>query len=147
MASEREMIQAFKAAIEKDRYDEATRRAFADWLEEHGHDDEAVIQRAWTPARQREAEEWMARFVAGMNDPYADDYPEEERGPELDYDGLIAAANAYLDSGEYLYFGYDTPSAAYEEGAMETFWQHFQTLTGRPVPEEKAGHHFFACAC
>ncbi|MBY0232847.1 MAG: hypothetical protein K2W96_26490 [Gemmataceae bacterium] len=145
MASEREMILAFKAAIEKDRYDEATRRAFADWLEEHGHDDEAVIQREWTAAKQKEAEEWMADFVGKLGDK--DETDEDCRFLGPDHEELIAAAHGYLDRDEEHGFGYMTPEVVYEKGVMEAFWQHFQTLTGRPVPAGKAGHHFFRCAC
>ncbi len=35
-----------------------TRRVYADWLEENGHEDEAQEQRAWT-ARRQASEDWM----------------------------------------------------------------------------------------
>ncbi len=50
--------QAFLDAIAADRYDQTTRLVFADWLNEHGLDDEAEVQRQWTPEKQR-AEDWL----------------------------------------------------------------------------------------
>lgn len=38
----------FEEAIAENPYDRATRLVYADWLEEHGHDDEALVQREWT---------------------------------------------------------------------------------------------------
>lgn len=52
----------FEKAIQEDRYDEATRRVFGDWLEEHGFDDEAKVQREWTREKQ-EAEDWLRDFA------------------------------------------------------------------------------------
>src|SRR5262249_51543453 len=49
MSKDKKMLQrekkAFEDAILADRYDGDTRQVFADWLEENGYDDEAVIQR------------------------------------------------------------------------------------------------------
>lgn len=61
---------------------------------------------------------------------------------DLTLEGLIGAANDYLDHNEYLCDG-----GKWESFQMsETFWDDFQTYTGRIVPEDDRGH-FFSCSC
>jgi uncharacterized protein (TIGR02996 family) len=129
---------AFEEAIEENPYDGTTRKVFADWLEEHGFDDEAVIQREWTPEKMRAAEEWLEKFAAECA------WVEWER---LTTEKLLEAANAYLDAGEWLCLSYDTPEIALSNSGMDQFWQHFMVVTGRPVPSAKREARFIHCSC
>ncbi len=55
---------------------------------------------------------------------------------------MIRGANDYLDSGEYLCEG-----GRWEHISVpDEFWPHFETLTGRKVPDANRGN-FFSCAC
>jgi uncharacterized protein (TIGR02996 family) len=127
---------AFEKAIEEDPYDGTTHKVFADWLEEHGFDDEALLQREWTPEKMRAAEKWMKEYAAACSEP---DYY------ELTVEKLIDGAHRYLDTGAGLCIGIDTPDVVYD--SSEDFWVHFMVLTGRPVPSEKRGEVFIHCAC
>ena len=120
----------FLEAIKADRFDAATRKGFAAWLEDAGFDDEAVIQREWTAEKMRAAETYLAW--------YADEC-------EIDIDELIRGAHEYLDNGDWLGIGVDTPDTA--TGGQEEFWGHFMVVTGRPVPEDRREDSFISCAC
>lgn len=50
------MRQAFLDAIKENPYEPSNHYVYADWLEENGFDEDALLQREWTPERQREAE-------------------------------------------------------------------------------------------
>jgi uncharacterized protein (TIGR02996 family) len=121
--------KAFEDALRADRYDGVTRKVFADWLEENGYDDEAVLQRSWTPEKQQ-AEDWLVEYA---------------RECEMSYEELIEAANDYLDTGEAYCLPFDTPDIVYS-GADE-FWERFSLATGRGVSEDHRGETFFRCAC
>lgn len=140
---------AFEAAIAEDPYDGVTRKVFADWLEEHGFDDESVIQRDWTVAKHRAAEEWLAMFAGECGDSYDVDEDEEELegGYTVDTEELIRAAHGYLNTGEWFCLGTMTPEIAMSDDDMELFWQHFMVVSGRPVPTEQRKDCFIACAC
>jgi uncharacterized protein (TIGR02996 family) len=133
---------AFEKAIEEDPFDGTTRKVFADWLEEHGFDDEALLQREWTPKKMRAAEKWLKKFAAECSDEEDENAEEEEGCFTLSYEALIQAGHKYLDTGVCLWLGIDPPN---EE--MEQFWQHFMVVTGRPVPSEKREDCFIRCAC
>src|SRR5438477_6621276 len=96
--------KAFEDAISADRYDGDTRKVFADWLEENGYDDEAVLQRSWTPEKQR-AEDWLLDYATEC---------------AMTYEELIEAAKNYLDTGDGYCLGDMTPDIVFS-GAAE-FW-------------------------
>jgi uncharacterized protein (TIGR02996 family) len=125
---------AFEEAIAENPYDEATRKVFADWLEDHGFDDEAVLQREWAPENMRAAEQWLKELADACS-----------VGSELTVEDLIAAAHAYLDSGADLCLSVDTPRVMLNH--PEQFWGVFMVLTGRPVPSEERSAKFITCAC
>jgi uncharacterized protein (TIGR02996 family) len=135
---EEEEKAAFEEALAENPYDEATHKVFADWLEEHGFDDEALLHREWTPEKMRAAESWLENFAV--------ECAEVEWQP-LTYDKLIAAAHDYLDTGNWLCLSDDTPDIALSNEGMESFWQHFMVVTGRPVPSDKLEARFIHCSC
>lgn len=61
----------------------------------------------------------------------------------LSYDELIAAAKRHLKDGDEVYLNFDTPDRVYTD--RQKFWEHFETMTGEPVPDPNAT--FFRCAC
>jgi uncharacterized protein (TIGR02996 family) len=105
----------FEEMIRADRYDRVTRLIFADWLEEHGHDDEAVVQRSWTIEKQL-AEDWLTGYAQEHNLAYAD---------------LIRAAHHFLDTGETNYVGVEVANVLFDPSRREEFWRRFETATGR----------------
>ena len=141
-----EQMAAFLKTIEADRYDGATRKVFADWLEENGYDDEALVQRSWTREKQ-ESIDWLTDFASELSDEYETfmDDLEIEGSYTMTYEDLIAAANAYLEKGEAFCLPFDTPDRVYDE--IEVFWRHFEVATGRKVDEERKEGTFFVCAC
>lgn len=62
---------------------------------------------------------------------------------DMGYEELIELANKAIDSGEYHTLGHDTPSRVWDDA--ETFWEHFEKVTGRKTPDK--GLTFFSCAC
>ncbi len=113
-----EQLAAFKKAIEDDKYDQTTRLVMADWLEEHGYDDEALVQRKWTREFQV-AEDWLTS------------YGKEVDGLELAE--LIKAGHSFLDKSEPHRIMEYAPRRASRD--LEEFWIYFATYTGRTVTD------------
>lgn len=70
----------------------------------------------------------------------------------VSYDQLIESAHNYLDNGEYYYGPRDSEDGwgGFSGGEYiddpETFWHHFQTVTGRYV-EKGSRENYFTCSC
>ena len=128
MRAEDEKV-AFEAAIAENPYDEVTRQVFADWLEEHGYDDEAMLQREWTREKQAAAEEFL------------DDYASQ---CDMSRDELLQIAGTYLAQGRGYTLGFDTPDIVWQS---EEFWEHYMVVTGQPVPDQNRADVFLRCAC
>lgn len=120
---------AFEEAIAENPYDETTRKVFADWLEEHGDDDEAILQREWTAEKHAAAEAFL------------DDYASQ---CDLSRDELLEIAQTYLAQGLGHTLGFDTPDIVWRS---EDFWTHFMVVTCQPVPDEQRADVFLRCAC
>lgn len=126
---------AFKKALEKDAYDNTTRLVYADWLEENGRELEARRLREWTPQAQQmedkkaEARAWLEKYAAAAG---------------RTFDQVLMAANQYLDNRVMQFNDFDHPDIFAE---TEQFWTYFTLVTGRDVPDEVRGQHFFRCAC
>jgi uncharacterized protein (TIGR02996 family) len=141
---------AFEKAIAADRYDQATRRVLADWLEEHGLDDEAAVQRAWTP-RKQQAEDYLRDFAADLSGHggVAGDPDERDQGSYggLTYEELLRVAHGFLDGDKNagIYF-FETPTRVWEE--QEKFWEEFEIVTGRKVDDAHRGETLpVSCTC
>lgn len=120
--------EAFERELKADPYDVATRNAYADWLLDAG--DDALANRIldWSPEKQKSLD-WMGEFSEKM---------------ELSYDGLMRAAEGWLETGEPYVLPFDTPREAYTEA--EEFWEHYRTVTGVDVEKGKR-RAFFTCSC
>ena len=57
------------------------------------------------------------------------------------YDSIMEGAEDFLKHGDYMRGG-----AEFEGTFDDTFWKHYQVITGKHVPVEKQ-HGFFTCAC
>lgn len=62
----------------------------------------------------------------------------------LNYESLIEACNNYLDNAKFYCLGNETPDEAWRDN--EEMWNHFETVTGRKVEDNKR-NNFFRCAC
>jgi hypothetical protein len=58
---------------------------------------------------------------------------------------LVQAAREYVESGEYWYHPRDSERFVGER-LPDSFWEHFELITGKVVEEAKRGR-FFSCAC
>lgn len=83
-------------------------------------------------AEQSEEKKEMARLVIAR---WAD-----EAG--LDFDEIVAAANDYLDTSDYLIEGSRWDGFYIDD----SFWDAFEVFTGRKVPSDDRGS-FFSCSC
>jgi uncharacterized protein (TIGR02996 family) len=149
-----EMKEGFQRAIQENPYDEVNHRAYSDWLEENGFDEEAEIQRRWTKEKQKEAEEFLDNYAKSLSS-YPDYYEEEEgRGREVTVEELIETGRANLgipkDKDGYRYgkdrihLNFDTPGRVWSN--REEFWKHFSVVTGIPV-EDGYDVTFVSCSC
>jgi hypothetical protein len=96
------------------------------------------LRHVWThPAFEDEPE--VARAPVGPSQAYIDQLAGDLG---MDSDELIFAAKNYVDYDEYLNHGprFDGESIPYE------FWEHFEAVTGRKVPEDKKSS-FLGCSC
>ena len=127
---------AFLKALKENKYDKTTRLVFADWLEDHGYDDEATLQREWTEKYQK-AEDWLVNISTSVEIPYED---------------IIQAGFAYRDSREsFTIEGSDEITTfMYSGNNIELYWKNWEIVTGEiPVGEE---HSYktespFRCSC
>lgn len=120
----------FEEMLAKDPYDEATRRVFADWLEERCLDDEAARQRAWTREWQ-EAHDWMTAFAAQTDIPYED---------------LIRAGHEFIQDGEYYVQSGDDSArdAMFDAETRNEYWSHWEVLTKCEAGTRSSP---FSCSC
>lgn len=134
--------KAFEDALREDPFDEASHRAYADWLLERDRPEEAEPHLRWTRHRAERAEGWLRAFVARVNDD-AGIYGDARN--VLTYEDLLQA----LYEGEpFVFRGVNEPSLVHEEA--ERMWQEFEALTGRPASEASWRGHWsvpFTCAC
>jgi uncharacterized protein (TIGR02996 family) len=140
------MREAFLAALKEDRYDEVTHRAYADWLEENGFDDEAVVHRRWSAEEQQKSEEWLDEFAKEISqEGYL--YEDGVERDELTREKLIEYGQSYLENPRWFgaYLNYLTPDCVYRD--RREFWKHFAVVTWRTVPEEHREATFFSCSC
>jgi uncharacterized protein (TIGR02996 family) len=121
--------QAFLKALANDPYDQETRLVFADWLEEHGLDDEAAEQRAWRREKQ-EAEDWLRFFAPKL---------------EMTYKELLEVGEDIAQSGEYCFGDGEAPYLMQHN--WEDFLKHWKNLTGSDAPDEPGRETRFRCAC
>lgn len=121
---------AFLKALGQDRYDEATHRAFADWLSEHGLDDEAEYHRLWTPERQA-AEDHLRKVASEC---------------EMNYDAFMKAVERFLDTGHQLGLPMNVPEEDHDPAA---FWASVEVLTGRGPASDRRDSmwDFYFCNC
>lgn len=135
--------EAFERAIAADRYDQDTRRVFADWLDENGFDDEAAFQREWTP-RWQEAEDWLKGFaerIAGYD--WRDDGM-TLHAPTLEQ--VVEAGRKCLDDNESSLLGGDGFGATniWDE-VREEYWSHWKAYTRRAEVVTPNGDVFRCC--
>lgn len=67
---------------------------------------------------------------------------------DMPYEALMHAVGDYVDNGEYIRIGFDTPERAYDIMDQTKFWMHYQLVTGKKIPmKTKEQGSFFSCAC
>lgn len=138
--------KAFRAALKDDWCDLATHRVFADWLEEHGRDDEARLHRQWTSEAHKEAEEFLSEMAKLCTS--GEETGDYRTGKTTTLADLIVAGYKHLATGDSaLFLPFDTPDELYSGEYMREFWKHFRTLTCLPTPDEDYDMGFTRCGC
>ena len=98
----------------------------------------ADVTAAMDEGRKAASRRWIDQYAAQFTRSYFDEEDEQTIDGEL----LIASATSYLHSGHHLCCG-----GMFEgEGTSDEFWDHYEVVTGKAVPERKRGN-FFACSC
>lgn len=155
---------AFRRAIAAAPADEAPRKVFADWLDEHDRPEEAAWYRTWTTAAAAAAREWLTAFAAGHDhDPayYLYRFAERETADppgRVPVDDLIRAAREWY-AAKARGDEWPTPftqmgSASLRDFMSESlanrraFWRAWALATGTFVPAEivQTGY-VFSCSC
>ena len=136
--------EAFLQAIADDPRDLATRRAFADWLDEHDEPELADFHRKWTVKKYDEAWKWLREFADFLNREGATAYEDDD--PGLSAEDLLAAMRERVETGEGgLYLAIDTPDECWE--GQPRMWECFELITGQKVTDDTKEEGFFGCAC
>jgi len=135
--------QRFLDGIKQNPLDGHLRCVFADWLEEHGEDDEALRQRQWLPAFT------VLKYIVF---PYIDEYPDEYlRTPILMYEGVMAEVNYWkwcVEGGDSPSFGNTTAQEKLQDvDARTEFWKAFTVITGIDPPDDIKDQECYHCAC
>jgi uncharacterized protein (TIGR02996 family) len=138
--------EAFLQAMTDDPRDLATRRAFADWLDEHDEPELADFHRKWTVEKYDEAWKWLQEFAEFLNREGATIYEGDDRNPGLSAEGLLEAMREHVRTDEGgIRLGFETPDECWEgQGRM---WECFELITGQKVTEDTKEEGFFSCAC
>ncbi len=137
---------SFLEAIKNSPRDFATRKVYADFLEDRDQIEEADEQRTWDDAKQDlvEAEEWFEKFGRKWGVPV-------ER--------LIDAGKKYYeymledewDRGSLFFSSCDNDEVSVQmakPSVRETYWKHWRVITKIPVPpEHRGGSIVFSCSC
>lgn len=121
--------QAFLEAIGRDRYDWNTRKIFADWLEDKGMDDEALVQRNWTPEWQR-AVDWLTDLAKDIG---------------LSYEKLMHVADEFINYGIPLVLDMDGSNRMYDDRDM--FWPYYEKASRREFTKDHTLNGFVECEC
>lgn len=143
MNDQQRQRRGFEARLAADPYDETTHKVFADWLEEHGLDDEAAWQRSWTAERQR-AEEWLREFAGRCGTANWDGRP-------ITYEDVIDAGRRYVESGGNDWFtqygSQDAPELMWHDATREEYWRCWELVTGKKASGELRDGSPFSCSC
>ncbi len=81
------------------------------------------------PSPMIPAEQWLRMFADQV---------------KMSYGGLLEATEEWLQYGDGVTLGFDTPDICYDQ--MQKFWHNYEIVTGKEVPPNKATG-FFSCAC
>ncbi len=133
--------EAFLRAIQKDRYDEDTRRIFADYLDEEGLYDEAEKQRKWTKEWQ-ESYDWMEWFTR--------DVVTESDARIASIEEVLQAGRHYVDAKKTSCLsglGFSAENAMMDETTREQFWKCWEILEGRSCEDAVKLNGPFVCGC
>ena len=157
MSNERDI---FERLIKEDRYDQEARLVFSDWLEEHGYDDEALVQRSWTKEKQ-EAEDWLRDFAKECGKT-CKNYEKvhlygvaatemEDKWVDITYEDVVLAGSNFVDRGEsFVQFGSEEARNLMMGKIKEKYWKCWELVTGRkfePPIEGWWGDQPFSCSC
>jgi uncharacterized protein (TIGR02996 family) len=145
--SEREQ---FLRALARNEDDDTTRFVYADWLEEHGEDDEAERQRKY-PAAKR----WLQEFRKRINyegGEWDDESGEWKGNGDYEhphsYEAVIQAGYQAVSKEGYC-FASDEGADFFrgDQADREDFFRNWSIVTGVAVPEEVVEDPNFHCSC
>jgi uncharacterized protein (TIGR02996 family) len=137
--------EAFQKAITDDPRDLATRRAFADWLDEHDEPELADFHRQWTVEKYDEAWRWLEEFAEFLSREGASE-DEEDRNPTLSADDLLEAMRERVRTGKgNIFLWFDTPNECWTN--LARLWECYELITGEKVRDDTKDEGLFHCAC
>jgi uncharacterized protein (TIGR02996 family) len=157
---------AFEQALRADHYDAVTRRVFADWLYEHGLDDEAAEQLRmagdeWVKAARR-MEEFASRGGETCVNYYEAAQYHREHGYDPDdnrfaykpitFDQMIEIGWNWVRHKDY-FIQQGSDSLRDDVGPLiEEYWQCWQVITGHTLAEGDISDEWgvkspFSCSC
>lgn len=128
--------QAFIKVLEQNENDTETRLVYADWLEEHGLDDEADRQRKWPSAKK-----WLIDFC--------DEYNQKDSDYErhVPYEELLQKAVRAISDDLSFYTGNNDTMCEGLRANRVKFWTCISIVTGIPLTTEEMKESSFSCAC
>lgn len=94
------------------------------------------LRHVWTHPAFEQVEELPS---IGVSEKWIRNFADQN---SLHYRVLMDSAESYLKYHDYLILG----GLLEGKSVPEEFWDHYQNVTGSPVPEENRGN-FFSCSC
>lgn len=163
---ERERAAFLKAIKEASWDNETPRLVYADWLDEHGEEDEATRQRKYVGALKTlipyadSESQWFALDPDWINDPYRQDewYKEWIAEAKKEMETYKPDMKRVLNTISYwtrmveddgdIHFNDTYPQEALQNPERRAaFWQAFAIVTGVEAPEPLKATTFYSCSC
>lgn len=126
--------QSFLKVLETQPKDQATRNAYADWLEDEDRPEEADRQRNWITAY-----EWMEARAAecgGQREEYDWDGTMEGVWEPITAQVMIQAGHNWLAARDYFVQRGTETARSVMGGRMEDYWKYWSIVTGINPPRQ-----------
>jgi uncharacterized protein (TIGR02996 family) len=147
--------EQFEVAIVAAPKDDALRKVYADWLDEHDEPEEATRQRQWVASYT-----WLEELAAGCTVDTYDPETREDHERPMTAEDLVQAGRDWVvrapDVNDWMslvtffsnFYSEEAEAALDDPEKHKLFWDHWSVVTGVAVADQSRGDGaVFHCGC